>query len=276
MKKNNYLFLSRLLLAFIISACSSDSETTISNRTSIDKNEISFYSEALKRPELFHINKNIDTLTTWGFYIQTPGGGGGSYKQLQYSSSGVWRDVEVSYYPDICVKKKGFPYGDTYFRARTLAELKFAKVENPSIFEASPWSESLRAISHLLEDGTPLTERDIVVQLNFIFETKTGIGLIESEMFNKFKAELIVNNKRYPITTSFSTDQRNGCRYTYNYSTQKGSQGGGGYHIALDIIDYCNHDFMSFPSASYSFTVFDDATTMTPLYSYNFNVTVIN
>ncbi len=56
---------------------------------------------------------------------------GGSFKQLQHKKSAGddWKDVEVGYYPNIYIKNKVFLYGDNYFRARTLAEEKFAKAK---------------------------------------------------------------------------------------------------------------------------------------------------
>lgn len=275
MRNSNYLFLYMLLI-FIINACSNDLETTMPNETHAIENGIQLYSsDALQKPNLFFRNDYIDTLTTWAFYIQTPGGMGGSFKQLQHKSAGDdWKDVEVGYYPDIYIKKQGFSYGDNYFRARTLAEEKFAKAKNPTIYEASPWSEPLRAVNRLLKDGTPYTEKEVIAQIVFSFHSKNGVYIIKKELLDKFQAELLVDNKKYSIKSPFKTEQYNGCSFSYNYSTQKGSVGG--LVIALDVINKCSTNYMTFRSASESFYIQEDATKFTSIKIINIDVTVYN
>lgn len=263
-------------LIFIISACSNDSEPMLSNQTRSVENDIQLYSsDALPKPILSFRNDYIDTLTTWGFYIKTPGGIGGSYKQLQHSKSGDnWQDVEVGYYPDIYVKKQGYSYGDHYFRARTLASLEFAKVDKPTIYEASPWSETIRGVCRLLEDGTPHTEKEVVVQIVFHFNSRNNTQYIEKGMLDKFQADLLADGMVYHINSPFNSKQVNGCSFIYNYSTQKGSVGG--LVVTIDVLNKCQGSYMSFNSISESFHVQEDATIFTPLHIYNIYVTVYN
>lgn len=275
MRNFNYSFLYTLLI-FLVNACSNDLETTMPNQTLASETGIQLYSsDALQKPILFFRNDYIDTLTTWGFYIQTPGGMGGSFKQLQYKSIGDdWKDIEVGYYPDIYIKKQGFPYGNNYFRARTLAEQKFANAKNPTIYEASPWSDPLCAVNHLLADGTPYTEKEAIIQIVFSFNSRNGVSIVKKGMLDKFQAELSVDNKRYSIRSPFKTDQYNGCSFSYNYSTQKGSVGG--LVITLNVINKCDVNYMTFSSVSQSFHIQEDATKFTSIKILNIDVTVYN
>lgn len=274
--RNFSYFILFMSLLFIDSACYNESEPMVSNQTRIIEDAIiPYYSEVLQKPVLVSYTSYIDTLTTWGFYVQIPEGGwGGSCKQLQYYSGLTWRDVKLSYTSDISVEKQGYPYGDVYFRARTLLSERFAKEEHPSIYEASPWSEPLHVINRLLEDGTPYTEKDFIIQLVFTFHSRNGVYTIKKAMFDKFKAELKVDNKSYLIKAPFGSDQVNGCSFVYNYSTQKGSAGG--LVVAFDIIDRCEGGYVSFLSTSESFRVEEDATKFTPIKIYNIDVAVYN
>jgi hypothetical protein len=114
----------------------------------------------------------------------------------------------------------------------------------------------------------------VIVQIVFSFHSKNGVHIIKKELLDKFQAELLVDNKKYSIKSPFKTEQYNGCSFSYNYSTQKGSVGG--LVIALDVINKCGTNYMTFPSASESFYIQEDATKFTSIKIINIDVTVYN
>ena len=117
---------------------------------------------------------------------------------------GDWKDAVIQMENPIYLKKSYYPFGEIYFRARTMDKEELAKIPGSRqyeySYELSPWSYSLYAFNNIYNsDGISLTKNNIIVELNFIFNASYTGYLWEKDLSN-FAASIKYGDKNLTYT----------------------------------------------------------------------------
>lgn len=283
MKTLNYVLLL-MFTSLVIYSCSNEDSLTLSPPPPIE-NKVLTRSAALNipyitRPDLDNTSHK-DTTDMWIFYIRTDGynekgeyvyGNKGQYIQLQYSTMNSlydvdWKDAVIQMENPIYLRKKYYPFGEIYFRARTMNKTELAKIPGSRQYEysydLSPWSYPLYAINNIYNsDGISLTKNDIIVEINFIFNA-SYTGYLQDKDLSNFAASIkyLDHNSTYTVKDRYY--KKSGYRETYIISLDKAyvnhngcsisvtNRTPGGYYISFNpklfTIPYCNPNEITLP-----------------------------
>lgn len=148
MKTLNYkLLLLLLFISSVIYSCSNEDSLIPSPPPPIENNVITRSNGVvldmpyISRPDLDNTSHK-DTTDMWILYIRTDRynengeydyGHKGQYIQLQYCKvnsfyDGDWKDAVIQMENPIYLKKSYYPFGEIYFRARTMDKEELAKI----------------------------------------------------------------------------------------------------------------------------------------------------
>lgn len=283
MKTLNYVLLL-MFTSLVIYSCSNEDSLTLSPPPPIE-NKVLTRSAALNipyitRPDLDNTSHK-DTTDMWIFYIRTDGynekgeyvyGNKGQYIQLQYSTMNSlydedWKDADIQMENPIYLRKKYYPFGEIYFRARTMNKTELAKIPGSRQYEysydLSPWSYPLYAINNIYNsDGISLTKNNIIVEFNFIFNA-SYTGYLQDKDLSNFAASIkyLDHNSTYMVKDKYY--KKSGYKETYTISMDKAyinyngcsisvtNRTPGGYYISFDprlfTIPYCNPNEITLP-----------------------------
>lgn len=270
MKTLNYkLLLLLLFISSVIYSCSNEDSLIPSPPPPIENNVITRSNGVvldmpyISRPDLDNTSHK-DTTDMWILYIRTDRynengeydyGHKGQYIQLQYCKvnsfyDGDWKDAVIQMENPIYLKKSYYPFGEIYFRARTMDKEELAKIPGSRqyeySYELSPWSYSLYAFNNIYNsDGISLTKNNIIVELNFIFNASYTGYLWEKDLSN-FAASIKYGDKNLTYTVKDKYYKKSGYRETYTISMDKAyinyhgcsisvtNRTPGGYYISFD------------------------------------------
>lgn len=262
MKTLNY-FLSLLLTSSIIISCVSENPIMPLLSSNSDSEKMMTRSSGsdldipyITRPDLEYPS---DTTNYWVFKINVDRrvngeyiyGKRGNYTQLQYTTSQYpnesdWRDVMTKALNPLYVDKEYYPFGVVYFRARTMVDEKLAKIENSRQWlyssELSPWSPTLYTKNNIYKKGISLTKKNVVVNINFIFNAKYTGDLRLSD----FKALIMHGNTSSSYTVQDKYGKKSGYRETYTFTIDKDEFSG--FSDCSNTLTISNNSFSSYVS----------------------------
>lgn len=212
-----------LFTIFIISSCTSEdsimglvestAEDTDINATT--RNGYGLDEPYIVRPDLDPYSTHNDTTDFWVLDVKVNKyingtyyyGKKGLYTQLQYTTikyayESDWKNAVVLMENPIYLRKENYPFEDIYFRARTMSEEKFSKIEGSKQYQyasdLSPWSAPLYARNNIYnKDGISLTKNNIILDINFIFYASYTGYLWEKDLSNFTAAILYGNTSQY-------------------------------------------------------------------------------
>lgn len=235
---NHALFL--LLIVLVITSCSRDDSFMPELSQTLDTENVvtRFSSDKLDVPHIERPDLNpyahADTTHSWVFDVKVDKyingtyylGNKGRYTQLQYTTvrypyENDWKDVTVQVLNPIHVSKKDYPYGDIYFRARTMDDADLVKVESIDQYlyssKLSPWSEPLYARNNIFKDDISLTKNNVIVDLNFLFIASYSNYMNLSD----FRAQIIYGDKVVEYKVADPYLKRYSFDETYTFTIDK-------------------------------------------------------
>ena len=293
--KTSKLFLFFLFASFIISSCTSeDSITPPLERTSQDtniktrSNGYNLDKPYITRPDLDPNATHIDTTDLWILDVKVDKyvngeyyyGKKGLYTQLQYTTiqnafESDWEDAVVQIENPIYLRKKNYPFGKIYFRARTMENEGLSKIEEGKQYQyasrLSPWSAPLYAVNNIYnKDGVSLTKSNIIIDINFTFVASYTGYLWEKDLSN-FIASVVYGDtsKSYKVKSTYR--QTTGYKEKWTISIDKKYIKNSG--ITVSVVDQTSPTYnISFNPII--FTVPTDWNKLTPPYSVNVNVSL--
>ena len=251
MKILNYT-LFFLLISFISSSCANDdSLTTLSPSTSDNENVLTrANSYNLTQPYITRpdISQSKDTTDSWVFDIRTDKyvngelqyGKKGLYTQLQYCVGyNNWVDAAIQIENPIYLRKRNFPFGQQYFRARTMERESLSNISSAYQYqyasELSPWSEPLLAINNIY-NGVSLTKNNVIIDITFTFNA-SYTGYLSEKSLSVFNALIICGGSSYNYTIKDKYLKKDGYKETYTLSINKYDLNTNGF--SLTITDRC-------------------------------------
>lgn len=249
-----------LFTIFIISSCTSEDsmmgllESTVedTNINATTRNGYGLDEPYIARPDLDPYSIYKDTTDFWVLDVKVDKyingtyyyGKKGLYTQLQYATrkyafESEWKDAAVQIENPIYLRKKDYPFGDIYFRARTMTEEKLSKIEGSKQYqyasELSPWSAPLYARNNIYnKDGISLTKNNIILDINFIFYASYTGYLWEKDLSN-FTAAILYGNTSQSYKVKSVYQQHSGYREKWTVSIDK--QYIENYGITLSIVN---------------------------------------
>lgn len=239
------LLLSFLFISFITNSCTNEDLLTSPLVQNLEDKNITTRSNGygldkpyITRPDLDPNKLFTDTTNFWVLGIKTDKyingvynhGKKGLYTQVQYTTiksayDSDWKNAVIQIETPVYLRKKDYPFGNIYFRARTMEKEELAKISDSRQYqyasELSPWSAPMFAINNIYnKSGVSLTKNNIIVDIKFTFNATYTGDLWDKDLSN-FKAEIVYGNTSQSFSVKDVYRKKSGYQEVWTVSIDK-------------------------------------------------------